>query len=283
GAETGPLAASWHSNKFLNAATDGAVLPILHLNGYKIANPTVLARIPEDELLALLRGYGYAPVVVEGGAGGEPPKLVHGRVAAALAGCLDEIARLQRAARSEGVTARPSWPMIVLRTPKGWTGPKEVDGKPTEGTWRSHQVPLADVHDNPDHLRQLEQWMQSYRPEELFDVDGALVPRLAALPPQGDRRMSANPGANGGELRRDPALPDFSDYAVEVRKRAATSSEATRVLGVFLRDAIRRNPTTFRLFGPDETASNRLQAAFEVTNRVWQGEILPTDEYLAPE
>jgi xylulose-5-phosphate/fructose-6-phosphate phosphoketolase len=282
-AETGPLAGSWHSNKFLSPAKDGAVLPILHLNGYKIANPTVLARIPDDELLALFHGYGFRPVVVEGGAGGEPPKLVHERFAAALDECLDEIAGIQADARAGGVRTRPRWPMIVLRTPKGWTGPKEVDGKPTEGTWRSHQVPLADVHDDPDHLRQLEQWMRSYRPEELFDADGALVEWLAELPPKGERRMSANPVANGGALLRDLVLPDFRDYAVEVPAPGTTLSEATRVLGEVLRDVIRRNPTTFRLFGPDETASNRLQAVFEASPRVWAAEIVPTDEHLAPE
>jgi xylulose-5-phosphate/fructose-6-phosphate phosphoketolase len=282
-AETGPLAGSWHSNKFLSPAKDGAVLPILHLNGYKIANPTVLARIPDDELLALFHGYGFRPVVVEGGAGGEPPKLVHERFAAALDECLDEIAGIQADARAGGVRTRPRWPMIVLRTPKGWTGPKEVDGKPTEGTWRSHQVPLADVHDDPDHLRQLEQWMRSYRPEELFDADGALVEWLAELPPKGERRMSANPVANGGALLRDLVLPDFRDYAVEVPAPGTALSEATRVLGEVLRDVIRRNPTTFRLFGPDETASNRLQAVFEASPRVWAAEIVPTDEHLAPE
>ena len=259
------------------------MLPILHLNGYKIANPTVLARIPEEELLSLFRGYGFEPVVVEGGAGGEPPKLVHERLAAALDGCLDEIARIQRAARVDGVTARPTWPMLILRTPKGWTGPKEVDGKPTEGTWRSHQVPLADVHDDPAHLQQLEQWLQSYRPEELFDANGALVPWLAEQPPKGDRRMSANPVANGGELLRELVLPDFRDYAVDVPKPGTTLSEATRVLGELLRDVIRANPETFRLFGPDETASNRLQAVFEASDRAWEAELLPTDEHLAPE
>jgi xylulose-5-phosphate/fructose-6-phosphate phosphoketolase len=271
-AETGPLAASWHSNKFLNPRTDGAVLPILHLNGYKIANPTVLARIPEDELVALLEGYGHRPILVSG----DDPEQVHQDFAAALDDALDDIARLKQSA------ARPKWPMIVLRTPKGWTGPKEVDGLPVEGTWRSHQVPIAEARQNPEHLRLLEEWMRSYRPEELFDEDGRLVPELAALPPAGDRRMSASPHTTG-ELGRDLVLPDFREYAVEVDEPGRTSSEATRVLGVFLRDVIERNPETFRLFGPDETASNRLSAVFEVTNRAWEAERLPTDEGLAPE
>jgi xylulose-5-phosphate/fructose-6-phosphate phosphoketolase len=277
-AETGPLAASWHSNKFLNPDTDGAVLPVLHLNGYKIANPTVLARIPEDELVSLLEGYGYRPLLVSG----DEPARVHHAFAAALDDALDDIARIQRAAREEGVTERPRWPMIVLRTPKGWTGPREVDGVPVEGTWRSHQVPIADVRDNPDHLRLLEEWLRSYRPEELFDERGVLVPELAALPPRGDRRMSANPHANGG-VRRDLVLPDFRDYAVEVAKPGSTFSEATRVLGTLLRDVIARNPDNFRLLGPDETASNRLSAVFEATARTWEAETAPTDEGLAPD
>jgi xylulose-5-phosphate/fructose-6-phosphate phosphoketolase len=266
-AETGPLAASWHGNKFLNPKTDGAVLPVLHLNGYKIANPTVLARIPEDELVSLLEGYGWHPLLVSG----DEPEPVH----QALAGALDEAL--------EAIRERRRWPMIVLRTPKGWTGPKEVDGLPVEGTWRSHQVPVADVRENPDHLRILEDWMRSYRPEELFDEQGCLVPELAELPPQGERRMSANPHANGGVLLRDLVLPDFRDYAVEVSKPATELAEATRVLGSFLRDVIARNPETFRLFGPDETESNRLTNVFEATDRAWEAEILPTDEYLAPE
>jgi xylulose-5-phosphate/fructose-6-phosphate phosphoketolase len=278
-AETGPLAASWHANKFLNARTDGAVLPVLHLNGYKIANPTVLARIPETELVALLEGNGWRPLVVAG----DEPELVHQAFASALDDALDAIAAAQRAARDDGVTARPRWPMIVLRTPKGWTGPKEVDGVQVEGTWRSHQVPVTGVRENGDHLRILETWLQSYRPEELFDADGRLVPELAALAPQGERRMSANPHANGGVLLRDLHLPDFRDYAVQVDEPGRTSSEATRVLGGFLRDTIDRNRENFRLFGPDETASNRLDAVFETTDRAWDAETLETDDHLAPD
>ena len=278
-AETGPLATSWHGNKFLNARTDGAVLPVLQLNGYKIANPTVLARIPEAELVSLLEGYGWRPIVVTG----DEPKLVHQAFASALDDALDEILEIQRAAREDGVTARPRWPMLVLRTPKGWTGPKEVDGLPVEGTWRSHQVPIADVRDNADHLRLLDEWLRSYRPEELFDEGGRLVPELADLPPRGQRRMSANPHANGGELLRDLILPDFRDYAVEVPQPGTTLSEATRVLGGFLRDVVAANPDDFRIFGPDETASNRLGDVLSVTNKAWEAEIEPTDENLAPE
>jgi xylulose-5-phosphate/fructose-6-phosphate phosphoketolase len=265
-AETGPLATSWHSNKFLNPQTDGAVLPILHLNGYKIANPTVLARIPEDELLSLLEGYGWRPLVVAG----EEPEAVHQAFAAALDEALDGMDAARR-------------PMIVLRTPKGWTGPKEVDGVPVEGTWRSHQVPVLAARENPEHLRILEEWMRSYRPEELFDDQGRLAPELVELPPRGERRMSANPHANGGMLLRDLSLPDFRDYAVEVARPATTFSEATRVLGGFLRDVIARNRDTFRLFGPDETASNRLADVFAASPRQWEAEILPTDEDLAPD
>jgi xylulose-5-phosphate/fructose-6-phosphate phosphoketolase len=282
-AETGPLAASWHSNKFLNARKDGAVLPILHLNGYKIANPTVLARIPEEELVALFRGYGWEPLLVTGGFEGEDPAAVHQRFAAALDDTLDRIAEIQRAAREDGGSPEDRWPMLVLRTPKGWTGPKEVDGKPVEGTWRSHQVPLAGVRESAEHLRQLEEWLRSYRPQELFDEHGRVVPELTELAPEGERRMSANPHANGGELLRDLVLPDFRDYAVEVPKPATTSSEATRVLGAFLRDVVARNPENFRLFGPDETASNRLDDVFEVTGRTWLAEVAPTDEGLSPD
>ncbi len=278
-AETGPLAASWHSNKFLDPAGDGAVLPVLHLNGYKIANPTVLARIEPGELEALLRGYGYAPRFVEGS---DPPTM-HQLMAATLDECLDEIALIQRTAREGGVSERPRWPMIVLRTPKGWTGPKQVDGLQTEGSFRSHQVPLANLRENPEHLRQLEQWLRSYRPEELFDEHGAVRAEILALAPPGRRRMSANPHANGGLLTRPLELPDFRDYAVEVARPGATSSEATRVLGTWLRDVIRENPLNFRIMGPDETASNRLQAIFETTNRVWDAEILPGDDHLAPQ
>jgi xylulose-5-phosphate/fructose-6-phosphate phosphoketolase len=262
-AETGPLATSWHANKFLNPKRDGRVVPILHLNGYKIANPTVLARIPEDELSALMRGYGHRPLFVTG----DDPAQVHADFAAALDDALDDLG---------------SRPVIVLRTPKGWTGPKEVDGKPMEGTWRAHQVPMADVRGNAKHLKLLEEWMRSYRPEELFDEGGTLIPELRALPPRGPKRMSASPHTTG-ELGRDLVLPDFRDYAVEVETPAVQSSEATRVLGGFLRDVIRLNPETFRIFGPDETASNRLTPVFETTDRQWGAEILPTDEGLAPE
>jgi xylulose-5-phosphate/fructose-6-phosphate phosphoketolase len=280
-AETGPLAASWHSNKFLNPRRDGAVLPILHLNGYKIANPTVLARIPEHELLALFEGYGWEPILVSGGFDGEDSIPVHERFAAVLDRALDSIASIQQEAREGGAQGRPRWPMLILRTPKGWTGPREVDGVPVEGTWRSHQVPLAGVRENPKHLRRLEEWMQSYRPEELFDDGGRLLPELAALAPEGDRRMSANPHANGGELLRDLVLPDFRDYAVEVEAPGTTLSEATRVLGRFLRDVTGQNRDNFRIFGPDETASNRLGDVFEATSRTWVAEIEPTDEHLA--
>jgi xylulose-5-phosphate/fructose-6-phosphate phosphoketolase len=282
-AETGPLATSWHSNKFLNPRTDGAVLPVLHLNGYKIANPTVLARIDDDELDALVRGYGYEPVFVTGGFNGENPFRVHQRLAAALDDVLDDIVRIQQAARQEGVGGRPRWPMLVLRTPKGWTGPKEVDGLPVEGTWRSHQVPLADVRGDREHLRELEAWMRSYRPEELFDERGALRAELKRLAPHGDRRMSANPNANGGVLLQDLSLPDFREYAVDVKSPGATTSEPTRVLGALLRDVIARNPKTFRLFGPDETASNRLTDVFSVTDRTWNAKLEPTDDHLSPD
>jgi xylulose-5-phosphate/fructose-6-phosphate phosphoketolase len=276
-AETGPLATSWHGNKFLDPVTDGAVLPVLHLNGYKIAGPTVLARIPEAELVALFEGYGWRPRIVAG----DDPDVVHQALAAALEESLDEIAEIQAATRPEGRTTRPRWPMLVLRTPKGWTGPKEVDGLPVEGTWRSHQVPIAAARENPEHLALLEEWLSSYRPDELFDERGRLVQELAELPPKGRRRMSANPHANGGELLRDLALPDFRDYAVRVERPGAARSEPTRVLGAFLRDVIAANPVSFRLFGPDETASNRLSAVFDVTARAWEGERLPTDEGLA--
>jgi xylulose-5-phosphate/fructose-6-phosphate phosphoketolase len=278
-AETGPLATGWHGNKFLNARTDGAVLPILHLNGYKIANPTVLARIPERELVAFLEGCGWRPLVVAG----NEPAAVHQAFALALDEGLDEIRELQRAAREEGDTTRPRWPMIVLRTPKGWTGPKEVNGLPVEGTWRSHQVPVADVRENPDHLRVLEDWLRSYRPDQLFDEGGRLVSELAELPPRGRRRMSANPHANGGELMQDLVCPDFREYAVDVPKPGTTFSEPTRVLGGLLRDIVAANPENFRIFGPDETASNRLGDVFEVTNKAWEAAIEPTDENLAPE
>jgi xylulose-5-phosphate/fructose-6-phosphate phosphoketolase len=278
-AETGPLATSWHGNAFLNPARDGAVLPILHLNGYKIANPTVLARIPEDELVALFRGYGYDPLVVAG----DEPEPVHQALAAALDRALDGIREIQDAARGLGERGRARWPLLILRTPKGWTGPKEVDGVPVEGTWRSHQVPLAETRENAEHRRALEAWLRSYRPEELFDREGRLVDELRALAPTGDRRMSANPHANGGLLLRDLELPDFRDYAVEVDRPGKTWSEATRVLGRFLRDVVVRNPDRFRVFGPDETASNRLGDLFAATERQWEERILPTDEHLARE
>ena len=278
-AETGPLAASWHSNKFLNPARDGAVLPILHLNGYKIANPTVLARLPADELDALLRGYGYRPLTVAG----DGPAAVHRRLAAALDEAFDAIAAIQHAARSGGATARAHWPLIVLRTPKGWTGPKTVDGEPVEGTWRSHQVPLAQTRDNPEHRAQLEAWLRSYRPDELFDDTGRLRPELRALAPTGDRRMSANPHANGGLLLHDLSLPDFRDYAVHVQRPAAEVHEATRVLGTFLRDVVAANPDRFRIMGPDETASNRLDAVYRATGKTWLSQTLPTDENLSPD
>jgi xylulose-5-phosphate/fructose-6-phosphate phosphoketolase len=282
-AETGPLAASWHSNKFLNPRSDGAVLPVLHLNGYKIAGPTVLARIPEGELLALFEGYGWEPLLVTGGFDGEDPAHVHRRFAAALDEALDRIAEIRASALAEERVERPRWPMLVLRTPKGWTGPKTVDGKPVEGTWRSHQVPLAEVRDNPAHLRQLEEWLRSYRPEELFEESGRLVAELRALAPAGRRRMSANPHANGGELLRDLVLPDFREYAVEVPQPGKSMAEATRVLGVYLRDVVDRNRKNFRLFGPDETASNRLDDVFSVTGRTWLAATDSTDEELSPE
>jgi xylulose-5-phosphate/fructose-6-phosphate phosphoketolase len=278
-AETGPLATSWHSNKFLNPVTDGAVLPILHLNGYKIANPTVLARIPQEELESLFFGYGYRPVTVAG----DDPANVHQQLAAAMDEAFDQIGAIQRAARLDGEDGRPLWPMIILRTPKGWTGPKEVDGKKVEGTWRSHQVPLAETHTNREHMTQLEQWMRSYRPEELFDEKGALRQELRALAPTGIRRMSANPHANGGLLRKDLDLPDFTDYAVAVDHPGVEAAEATKVLGTFLRDVIRRNPDRFRLMGPDETASNRLSAVYEATDKAWLGELSADDENLGPE
>ncbi|GAA3221592.1 phosphoketolase family protein [Actinocorallia longicatena] len=277
-AETGPLATSWHSTKFVDPVRDGAVLPILHLNGYKIANPTVLARIPEAELVSLLEGYGHKPYVVSG----DDPMTMHEKMAATLDEAVSEIARIQAAAREGGSTGRAAWPMIILRTPKGWTGPREVDGVPVEGTWRAHQVPLSGVRDNPEHLAQLEEWLRSYRPEELFDDQGRPVAALREQVPAGDRRMSASPHANGGLLLKELDLPDFRRYAVEVASPGATSAEATRVLGGMLRDVITGNPRTFRVMGPDEVASNRLSDVFEVTDRVWAGEILPGDEHLAP-
>jgi xylulose-5-phosphate/fructose-6-phosphate phosphoketolase len=278
-AETGPLAASWHSNKFLNAARDGAVLPLLHLNGYKIASPTVLARIPREELTALLEGYGYSPRFVEG----DEPAAMHQLMAAALDEALDAIVAIQRRARADHDPVRPRWPLIVLRTPKGWTGPKEVDGLPAEGSFRSHQVPLAEVRTNAEHRAQLEAWLRSYRPLELFDERGVLRGELAALAPAGERRMGSNPHANGGLLLHDLELPDFRDYAVSVGSPGTTTSEATRVLGAFLRDVMRANVENFRIMGPDETASNRLGAVFEASDRCWQAETLASDDHLAPD
>ncbi len=271
--ETGPLATSWHSNKFLNPARDGAVLPILHLNGYKIANPTILARIPADELESLFLGYGYTPYVVEG----DDPRAMHRKMAATMERCLAGIRSIQEQARRAGVGERPRWPMIVLRTPKGWTGPKEVDGHRVEGFWRAHQVPITDVTSNPEHLRLLEQWLLSYRPQELFDAKGAPVAALRRLAPQGARRMSANPRANGGLLRRPLRLPDCRDYAVKVPFPGQVEAENTYILGELLRDVMRANPTNFRVFGPDETASNHLQAVYEASKKTWLAQTRPED------
>ncbi len=278
-AETGPLAAAWHSNKFLNPVHDGAVLPILHLNGYKIANPTLLARISREELESLFVGYGYQPHVVEG----SEPATMHQAMAATLDRVIAGIQDIQAASRREGLVERPRWPMIILRTPKGWTGPEEVDGQITEGHWRSHQVPLAKPAENPEHLAQLEAWMRSYRPEELFDESGVPRKEITALAPSGARRMGANPHANGGLLLKDLRLPDYRDFAVDVPEPGAVQAEATRMMGLFLRDVVQLNESTrnFRIFGPDETASNRLTALFDVTDRVWLAEILPEDVDLA--
>jgi len=278
-AETGPLAASWHSNKFANPARDGAVLPILHLNGYKIANPTVLARMPREELESLLVGYGHKPYFVEG----DDPSTIHQLMARTLDQVLDDIASIQRRAREDGAVDGARWPMIVLRTPKGWTGPKTVDGQQVEGTFRSHQVPLAETRSDDDHRRLLEEWLRSYRPEELFDGDGRLVDELKALPPKGDRRMSGNPVANGGLVLRDLTIPDFRSFGVKVDEPGAQTSEPTRVLGELLRDILAANPQTFRVMGPDETASNRLQAVFEATDRTWLASTEPNDDHLSPD
>jgi len=278
-AETGPLATSWHSNKFLNPVTDGAVLPILHLNGYKIANPTILARIPDDELLSLFVGYGYKPYMVAG----DDPGAMHQKMAATFDRVFDDIRAIQQGARQSSHSERPVWPMIILRTPKGWTGPKEVDGLKTEGFWRSHQVPFAEMATKPAHVKLLESWMKSYRPEELFTEEGALQPEIAALAPAGDRRMSANPHANGGLLMRDLDLPEIADYAVAVKTPGAEDAEATAVMAQYLRDVMRGSAErrNFRVFGPDETASNRLSHVFEVTNRAWNAETLSYDDHLA--
>jgi xylulose-5-phosphate/fructose-6-phosphate phosphoketolase len=276
-AETGPLAASWHSNKFLDPVGDGAVLPILHLNGYKIANPTVLARIPEDELVRLFEGYGHRVILVSG----EDPAAVHPLMAAALDDAFDDIAAIQHKARVGGDRSRPLWPMIVLRTPKGWTGPAVVDGQQVEGTWRAHQVPLGEVRTNEAHRAQLEAWMRSYRPEELFDEDGRPRQDVVAVAPVGQRRMSANPHANGGLLLQDLRLADFRDFGVDVPAPGAAEAEATRVLGGWLAQVVRDNPTNFRVLGPDEIASNRLGAVLDASPREWAAEILPGDDHLA--
>jgi xylulose-5-phosphate/fructose-6-phosphate phosphoketolase len=280
-AETGPLATSWHSNKFLNPVRDGAVLPILHLNGYKIANPTVLARISHEELESLFRGYGYAPHFVEG----DDPTVMHELMAATLETVIGEIRNIQADARKKGFSKRPIWPMIVMRTPKGWTCPKEIDGKREEGYWRSHQVPMSAMRGHPEHVRILETWMKSYRPEELFDDKGKLKSELAALAPEGARRMSANPHANGGLLLHDLKLPNFRDYAVDVSSPGSVNAEATQVMGQFLRDVMKLNldAQNFRLFSPDENNSNRWQDVLEVTNRAWAAETLPYDDHLAPD
>lgn len=280
-AETGPLATSWHSNKFLNPVHDGAVLPILHLNGYKISEPTVLARINHEELEQLFLGYGYKPYFVEG----DEPETVHQLLAAALEQVIGEIKKIQSEARSKGFTKRPIWPMIVFRTPKGWTGPKIVDGKPIEGTWRAHQVPLAELGSNLEHLKMLEEWMKSYKPEELFDAKGRLIPELAELAPIGERRMGANPHANGGLLLRDLKMPDFRKYAVNVENPGTVLMESTRIMGIFLRDTMKLNwqERNFRIFGPDETSSNRLDALFDITERISTAEIIKTDDRISPD
>ncbi|HTL54458.1 MAG TPA: phosphoketolase family protein [Candidatus Limnocylindrales bacterium] len=280
-AETGPLATSWHANKFLDPVRDGAVLPILHLNGYKIANAAVLARIPKQELEQLLCGYGYRPFFVEG----SEPAAMHQLLASTLDKVMDEIRSIQSQARTKGFKQRPVWPMIVFSSPKGWTGPKTVDGLPTEGTWRSHQVPLSDIGSKPEHLKQLEEWMKSYKPQELFDSTGRLKSELAELAPKGNRRMGANPHANGGVLLCDLRMPDFRDYTVKVPTPGNVTAEATRVLGAFLRDVMKLNSdrANFRVFGPDETSSNRLDHLFEVTNRAFAGELKKTDEHVSPD
>ena len=277
-AETGPLATSWHSNKFLNPITDGAVLPILHLNGFKIANPTVLARIPQEELQSLLRGYGYHPHFITG----SDPMTMHQEMAALLDTVYGEIREIQKKTRETGDTTRPAWPMIVMRTPKGWTGPKEVDGKPVEGTWRAHQVPFSELHEKPEHLKLLESWMKSYRPEELFDERGTFREELADIAPKGRLRMGMNAHSNGGLLLEPLELPNFVNYQVKINEPGTTNAEATRVLGYFLRDVMKANLKTrnFRVFGPDETASNRLEAIYEVSKKRWEAEIEPVDENL---
>jgi xylulose-5-phosphate/fructose-6-phosphate phosphoketolase len=278
-AETGPMATSWHSNKFLNPIRDGAVLPVLHLNGYKINNPTVLGRLSDQELINLFCGYGYKPYFVEG----DEPAAMHQLMAGTLDAVLGEIRGIQSECRRSQKAQRPFWPMIILRTPKGWTGPKEVDGKPVEGTYRAHQVPLTETRTNPQHLKMLDEWMKSYRPEELFDADGKLKPELAELAPHGGRRMGANPHANGGLLLKDLVMPDFRDYAVKIKSPGTSTAEATRILGQLLRDVMKSNPQTFRVMGPDETHSNRLGALFEATGKVFMARIVPTDDHLSPD
>ena len=273
-AETGPLATAWHSNKFINPARDGAVLPVLNLNGYKIANPTILARISHEELEYLFRGYGYTPYFVEG----KDPAEMHKRMAEVMETCVIKIKEIHRDARINGNIERPRWPMIVLRTPKGWTGPKEVDGKKVEDFWRSHQVPMGGMHDNPDHLQKLGEWMRGYKPEDLFDENGTLIHELQELAPVGDRRMSANPHANGGLLRRALKMPNFRDFAIQMDNHGTEEFENTKVLGFFMREIFRKNPNNFRLMGPDETASNRLQDVYEVTKKVWMADLYPEDE-----
>lgn len=273
-AETGPLATAWHSNKFLNPIRDGAVLPILSLNGYKISNPSILARISSEELESLLRGYGYHPYWVAG----DDPELMHQTMASTLERCIQEIRHYQEEARSTGVVSRPRWPMIILKTPKGWTGPKSVDGHKTEGFWRSHQVPMGGMQGNPQHMQVLEDWLKSYRPDELFDINGTLLPEFKTIAPRGDRRMSGNPIANGGIVRKELRMPDFRDFAVSVSNPGTVEVENTHILGGFLREVMGKNMTNFRMFGPDETASNRLQSVYEVTQKTWLGDYLPEDE-----
>jgi xylulose-5-phosphate/fructose-6-phosphate phosphoketolase len=272
--ETGPLATAWHSNKFLNPLRDGAVLPILHLNGYKIDNPTILSRVSHEELEALFKGYGWTPYFIEG----DDPLSMHQKMAATMDQCISEIRAVQEEARRNGVASRPRWPMIVLRSPKGWTGPKEVGGHKVEGFWRAHQVPLSGMHDNPAHLKMLDDWMKSYKPQELFDESGRLIPELRELAPKGLRRMSASPHANGGLTRKGLRMPDFRDYAAEVSKPAQIELENTRPLGVFLRDVMRKNMNNFRVFGPDENTSNKLSAIYEVSKKLWLADYLPEDE-----
>jgi xylulose-5-phosphate/fructose-6-phosphate phosphoketolase len=273
-AETGPLATSWHINKFLNPIRDGAVLPILNLNGYKINNPTLLARISHQELEDLFKGYGYSPYFVEG----SDPESMHQAMAATFDECVERIRSIQRAARETGLAARPRWPMIVLRTPKGWTSPADVDGQKLEGSWRSHQVPIADVRKNPAHLKLLEDWLRSYKPEELFDENGTVIPEIRELAPVGTRRMGANPHANGGLLKKNLRLPDFRDYATKFDKPGQTETGNVRPLGTFLRDVMKANMKSFRVFGPDETTSNRLDPIYEVTKKFWIEESFPEDQ-----